>query len=107
MTREEAIDLLDNLVGMVEDNHKSDYDTALQMAIKALEELPKRRTEAKRWKAMAAQSKCEDAISRQEVVESMCKWCSEPYCPYRDNGTSEEWCFPVGAVMDMPSINGK
>lgn len=37
MTREEAKDLLDNLIGMVEDNHDSDYDTALQMAIKALE----------------------------------------------------------------------
>ena len=38
MTREEAIDLLDNLIGMVDDNHDSDYDTALQMAIKALQE---------------------------------------------------------------------
>lgn len=41
MTREEAIDLLDNLIGMVEDNHKSDYDMALQMAIQALEQEPK------------------------------------------------------------------
>lgn len=41
MTREEAIDLLDNLIGMVEDNHNSNYDTALQMAIKALEQEPK------------------------------------------------------------------
>jgi len=40
MTREEAIDLLDNLIGMVEDNHNSDYDTALQMGIKALEQEP-------------------------------------------------------------------
>lgn len=37
MLREEAIDLLDNLIGMIEDNHESDYDTALKMAIKALE----------------------------------------------------------------------
>lgn len=36
MTREEAIDLLDNLVGMVEDNQENDYDTALKMAIEAL-----------------------------------------------------------------------
>ena len=41
MTREEAIDLLDNLIGMVEDNHSSDYDTALQMGIKALEFIDK------------------------------------------------------------------
>jgi hypothetical protein len=38
MTREEAIELLDNLIGMVEDNQNSDYDTALKMAIKALEQ---------------------------------------------------------------------
>lgn len=36
MTKEEAIDLLDNLIGMVEDNHASDYDTAFRMAIEAL-----------------------------------------------------------------------
>ena len=36
MTREEAIDLLDNLNGMIEDSRNSDYDTALKMAIKAL-----------------------------------------------------------------------
>jgi hypothetical protein len=38
MTIEEAIDLLDNLIGMIDDNHGNDYDTALRMAIKALEE---------------------------------------------------------------------
>ena len=38
MTKEEAIDLLDNLIGMVEDNHNSDYDTALKMGIKALKQ---------------------------------------------------------------------
>lgn len=38
MTIEQAIDLLDNLIGMVDDNHGNDYDTALKMAIKALEE---------------------------------------------------------------------
>ena len=30
MTREEAIDLLDNLIGFVEDSRNSDYDTALK-----------------------------------------------------------------------------
>lgn len=50
MEREKAIELLDNLIGMVEDNHEADYDTALKMAIDALNELPKRRKEVKRWK---------------------------------------------------------
>lgn len=37
MTREEkAIDLLDNLIGFIEDNHGSDYDEAFKIAIKAL-----------------------------------------------------------------------
>lgn len=36
MTREEAVDLLGNLIGMVDDNHDSDYDSALRMAIEAL-----------------------------------------------------------------------
>lgn len=40
MLREDAIDLLDNLIGMVEDNHNADYDTALKMAIKSLEQEP-------------------------------------------------------------------
>ena len=41
MSNDQAIDLLDNLIGMVDDNHDSDYDTALKMAIKALEFLDK------------------------------------------------------------------
>lgn len=40
MTREEAIYLLDNLIGFVEDNHGSDYDEALKLAIKALKQEP-------------------------------------------------------------------
>ena len=41
ITKEKAIDLLSNLIGMVEDNHKSDYDKALKMGIEALEKLDK------------------------------------------------------------------
>lgn len=40
MTSEEAIDLLDNLIGMVSDNHDSDYDTALKMGINSLKQEP-------------------------------------------------------------------
>ena len=36
MTKDKAIELLDNLIGMVEDNHGSDYDKAIHMAIDAL-----------------------------------------------------------------------
>ena len=36
MNIEKAIDLLDNLVGMIDDNQENDYDTAFHMAIDAL-----------------------------------------------------------------------
>lgn len=36
MTRETAINLLDNLIGMVEDNQGNDYDGAFKMAIRSL-----------------------------------------------------------------------
>jgi hypothetical protein len=54
MNREEAKDLLDNLIGFVEDNHGSDYDEALKIAIKILKQQP-----------------CEDAISRQAVLNTL------------------------------------
>ena len=41
MTNEEAIYLLDNLIGMINDNHDSDYDTALKKAINSLKQEPK------------------------------------------------------------------
>lgn len=36
MTSAVAIDLLDNLIGMFDDNQENDYDSALHMAINAL-----------------------------------------------------------------------
>ena len=42
MTRGEAIDALDNLLGMIEDNHGTDYDEAIKMAIDALKQLERK-----------------------------------------------------------------
>lgn len=36
MSKEKAIDLLDNLIGMVEDTQGNDYELALKMGIEAL-----------------------------------------------------------------------
>ena len=36
MTKDKAIDLLDNLIGMIDDSHGNDYDEALRMGIEAL-----------------------------------------------------------------------
>ena len=41
MTRDAAKDLLDNLIGMVEDNHGADYDSALRMGVDALDKCDK------------------------------------------------------------------
>jgi len=50
MEIKEAIELLDNLLGMIEDNHGNDYDEALHMAISALEkQAPKKPIGAKRF----------------------------------------------------------
>ena len=40
MTREEAIELLEDLDGAIEDNHGRDYDEAFRMAIEALQDRP-------------------------------------------------------------------
>ena len=53
MTNLEAADLLDNLIGMVSDNHDSDYDEALSKGRDILKSEP-----------------CEDCISRQAVIDA-------------------------------------
>ena len=57
MDKEQAIDLLDNLIGMIEDNQDNDYDAAFRMGIEALK----------------AQLSCEgttsDLISRQTAID--------------------------------------
>lgn len=56
MTREEAADLLDNLIGMVEDNQENDYDEALKMAIEALN---------------VTDTNVGDTISRQAAIDAL------------------------------------
>ena len=41
ISREESIDLLDNLKGMIEDSQGNDYDEALNKAISEMEKLEK------------------------------------------------------------------
>lgn len=61
--REKAIDLLDNLLGMVEDNQDNDYDFALKIGIESLRQEP-----------------CEDCISRETVLMEIDKYmCGVPF----------------------------
>lgn len=48
MTREEAINLIENLKGMIEDNQNNDYDEAFKLAIEALKEV-ERHNETFEW----------------------------------------------------------
>ena len=79
MTKDKAKTLLDNLIGMVEDNQASDYDEALRMAIAELEQEP-----------------C-DTISRDAVLKRIAQFSTE-------EGSSVE-CQPLYSdVYNMPSV---
>lgn len=72
MTNAVAIDLLDNLIGMVDDNQENDYDSALRMAIDAL-------------KAQADG----DTISRQAAID----YCYALINAENPSDPSDEWNY--------------
>lgn len=53
MNSEEAKDLLDNLIGMVEDNQNNDYDEALKLAIRSLNAWSEVLNQLHEWKNKA------------------------------------------------------
>lgn len=65
MDKQTAIDLLDNLLGMVEDNHESDYDTAIKMGIDALKE---KMQLSKEDATFPVDGEPLDCISRQQAI---------------------------------------
>lgn len=71
MDKEQAIDLLDNLIGMIEDNQDNDYDTAFRMAIDAL-------------KAQLSQEDTTSALINQVNLCDSCTY-TYPECP-SENG---------------------
>ena len=81
MTNKQAKDLLDNLIGMVEDNQEHDYDTALKMGIKALDKEP-----------------CEDAVSRSTAKTRIyLKYINRP-----------DICKAMFKILDgLPSVQPK
>lgn len=82
MTREErekAIDLLDNLRGMIEDNQGNDYDFAMKKGIEAL-----------------AQEPCEDAVSRK-FMQKLGATCIAT----RDKNGK---LIALGAIENLPSV---
>lgn len=113
MTNEQAKDLLDNLIGMVEDNQEHDYDTALKMGIKALDKYaePSETCEdcehpcimyEPKMKACERKHECEDAIGRQaslNTIESMYQKCDGDLQTFHDLLVD---CFEV-----LPSVQPK
>jgi len=88
MTREErekAIDLLDNLVGMIEDNQDNDYDFALKKCIEALKQedvIDKIRAEIKKsshgkWYIGRLDGKTEEVLLLDEVLQIIDKYKAE------------------------------
>lgn len=76
MTREENIKWLESLkaeIGKSEHRSLWHYAEALDMAIEALKELPKRRKEAKRWKRKALQ---QERVNTLNQIPEACKNCS-------------------------------
>lgn len=77
MDREKAADLLDNLIGMVEDNHGADYDTALKMEIEALStsgDGPEPVDDTiSRQAAIDAMSCINDSICGQQAIDALCE----------------------------------
>lgn len=78
MTREEAISTLDDLIGMIEDNHNTDYDDALRMGIEALKQ---------------PDTTTDDCISRQAAIDAFMKATAD--------GDKFEWCECV--LKQLPS----
>lgn len=92
MDREKAADLLDNLIGMVEDNHGADYDTALRMGIEALST------------SGDGPEPVDDTISRQAAIDALGDepevWTGkDEYAMVLNN----QWHYDRNAIKAVPS----
>ena len=96
MDKEQAIDLLDNLIGMIEDNQDNDYDTAFRMAIEALKA------------QLFLEGTTSDLISRTETVEHLRRvlGATVPITDY-DDGFVDGVEFGVSTVSTMPPIQSE
>ena len=76
MTREEAIYLLDNLKGMIEDSQGNDYDKAFNMAIADMEkQIPKKPNEEQKDCVEATIPRCPNCYSM--FIEKYCSKCGQ------------------------------
>lgn len=87
MTREEAIELLEDLDGAIEDNHGRDYDEAFRMAIKSLSADTVSRSQ---YQGLL------NAIGKVYVEVVRCKDCRH----YESDGGALMVCSDTGVVVD-------
>ena len=87
--REKAIDLFDNLLGMIDDNQGNDYDFALKKGIEALEQQP-----------------CEDCISRTSVFEILGSLMSIPY-DFDRRITEKDVSESMDEIRNLSSVTPK
>lgn len=97
MDKQTAINLLDNLVGMVEDNQGNDYNTALKMGIEAL------KADVQHWIS------CSERLPFAEYGEGDTVLTT---CGYRNGENTSarwlkmlyfnggNWCFPTGETYE-------
>lgn len=97
MTREEAIDCLEGLKIYLKTEHID--QEALDMAIEALKELPKRRKEAKRWKTKALQ-----AVKHGEWIDhgTTCQRYECSVC-----GDQHDWLILPNNINFCPNCGAK
>lgn len=114
MTREEAIELLVNATYSDEWQGNEQLTKANLMAIKALEELPKRRKEVKRWKRKALKAKPKHGKWEEketylnegdcEITEwqsARCSKCGKYHTtPYMYSFNNFNFCPNCGAKMN-------
>lgn len=99
MNNQEVVKSLKNIRDLYpwgEDSYKT-----LDYAIRAVIELPKRRKEAKRWRAKALeQEPCEDAISRQAVIDQTYLWSKDEFLR-----VTNPFNYLRKRINDLPSVN--
>lgn len=96
MTREEAITLLDDLIGLVEDNHGRDYDRAFHMAIEALQQGPVKHGKWEEKETHLNENDCSITEWQSAKCSNCGKYHTTPYMYYFNNFT---YCPNCGADM--------
>ena len=117
MTREEAIEALNEIFDDSEFNrYESWYGKAMDMAIKALRELPKRRKEVKRWKTKALKTEpkhekwilCSERLPKNEdlVIVTIFDESGDTLYRYTDFGwyLEAENCWIIDAAQRIDVI---